>query len=130
MNKAEVINGRDVRVIIDGKQFLQAENAEIYTVRDIHKVRTCFCNDDIAFVKGKRQYKLNLTGLRIKQPFKSLNLYDLDNFTVVIFYDNMKITLSGCIWSDIVSAADKEKYRERISIQALKMETEEVEKTE
>lgn len=126
LKEIEVISGRDVNISIDNKQFLQAESAEIRTLSDIHNVRACFCNDDIAHVKGRKEYKVTFTGLKFKQPFENCNFYDLDNFTMVIAYDNMTITLKGCMWSDFLAAADKSKFREKVSITALTMDTEEV----
>lgn len=127
MREIQAISGRDVKISIDGKQILQAESAEIRVVSDIHKVRTCFCNDDNTHIRGKKEYKAVFTGLKFKKPFENFNFYDLDNFTTVIAYENVKITLKGCIWSDLLISANKAGFRERIGITALRMNLEETE---
>lgn len=126
LKEIEVISGRDVNISIDSRQLLQAESVEIQALSNIHNVRACFCNDDVAHIKGKREYKVTFTGLKFKQPFENCNFYDLDNFTVVIAYDNMRITLKGCMWNDFLVTANKAKFREKISITALTINTEEV----
>ena len=126
MREIETINGRDVCVSIDGKQVFQAEKAEVSTICDIHSVRSCFCNDDIAHIRGKKVYKASLTALKFKKPFENFNFYDLDNFTLMLEFDGTKITLDGCMWNDIYSVADRERFKENIGLTALGMNVEEV----
>ena len=127
MKEIETINGRDVCISIDGKQVFQAEKVEINTLCDIHSVRSCVCNDDIAHIKGRKIYKASMTALKFKKPFENCNFYDLDNFTVTMEIDGAKITLTGCVWNEIFSSADKERFREKVSLTALRMNVEETE---
>ncbi len=115
--------GRDVAIIINGTDFLQAERAELRKTSELHGIRACFCSDDAARVRGRSEYKLNLRGLRLKAPFENLNIYDLDDFEVRIRIDDTWFELSGCMWDDFTATADQTKFREYISITALTMHT-------
>ncbi len=121
----EVICGRDVTILIDGKKLLQAESVEIRKKSDIHAVRSCFVSDDVALLRTRSSYKATLKGLRFKKPFENCSFADLDNFTLELETDGKKIILIGCMWDDFFAAADKKLFREQISISALRMKTEE-----
>ena len=116
--------GRDVCIRINGKKLLQAESAELIRASRLHRIRSCFCNDDAALIEGKREYKLHLTGIRFEAPFENCNFYDLDNFTVQVEFGDVSVRLEGCLWDDFKAVADKERFREHISISALRMKTE------
>ncbi len=103
---------------------MQAENIEIRKKSEIHRVRSCFRNDDAAQIHGHCTYKAVMTGLRFKSPFENCNFADLDNFTLRVAIDNMVYILKGCLWDDFYAAADKRQFREHISVTALIMETE------
>ncbi len=124
MNRIRALCGRDVIISINGKRLLQAESAELRNISELHRIRSCFCSDDIAHTAGRREYKLNLVGIRFRQPFENCNFYDLDNFTVTIELDGLRITLEGCMWDDFKAVAKSESFREHISITALRMRTE------
>lgn len=126
MEKFKSISGRDVCVYINGRQLLQAENAEVREISQLHKVRTCFLNSDLAHIKTKPEYKLILSNMKFRQPFENLNFHDLDNFMVVLTFDDTRITLSNCFWNDFNLTADKEKFRECITLTALDMEVENI----
>ena len=121
----EVICGRDVTVMIDGKKLLQVESVEVRKKSDLHAIRSCFVSDDIALIRTRSSYKATLKGLRFKKPFENCSFADLDHFTMEIEADGKKIILSGCMWDDFYAAADKKLFREQISVTALKMKTEE-----
>ena len=125
MNENRVLCGRDVRIIIDGRPLLQAEQAELRITRELHRVRSCFYNEDMARIEGRREYKLHLTGIRFCRPFENCNFYDMDHFTVGLHIDGSAIILEDCWWDDFRTAADKERFREHITIAALRMKTEE-----
>lgn len=127
MREFEILCGRDVCVSINGNPLFQAESVEVRTLSDIHCVRSCFKNQDIALIRGKKEYKATLTALKFKKPFENCNFYDLDNFTVAFETDGTKIVLKGCVWSDFLSAANRESFREKLSITALDMKVEETE---
>ena len=126
MDKKILVSGRDVCISINGRRLLQAESAILHRISDIHRVRTCFYSGDVAHIEGRREYKLNLVGVRFRQPFENCNYYDLDYFSAEVEIDGMKIILEGCLWDDFKAVADRESFREHISITALKMRTEEV----
>lgn len=126
MKEDEILCGRDVTIRIDGKKLLQAESAEIRRLSEIHAVRSCFVSDDMAHIRRKSSYKVNLTGIRFKKPFENMSFADLDNFMMEMELDGMKITLCGCMWDDFLAAADRNKFREHISAAALRMKTEEI----
>lgn len=126
MQEINIINGRDINILIDGKILFQAESVEIRNTADIHKVRSCFKGDDIVHIKNKNEYKITLINLKFKKPFENCNFYDLDNFTVTVRYDDTRINFENCIWSDFLITTDKNKFRERVYITALKMNMEEV----
>ena len=121
----ELICGRDVAVFIDRQQVLQAESAVLKVTVQHHKVRSCFCCEDIAAVEKSRSIKLHLTGIRLKRPYENCNFFDLDHFTVRGFIDGICYVLEGCFWDDFHALADKEKFREHISISALRIRKEE-----
>ena len=125
MRETEILAGRDVCIYIDGNRLLQAESANLRQSTEIHRVRTCFYSGDVAHLEGRREYKLNLTGVRMRRPFENCNFYDLDNFTVMLRLDGLKITLEGCRWDDFSAVAEKDRFREHISITALDMKREE-----
>ncbi len=125
--RADVICGRDAVIYIDGKRLMQADKAEIRRSSQLHAVRTVFCSDDNAHVRIRKTYKATLEGLRFLKPFENLSFADLDNFTMTMEIDGKTIRLSGCMWDDFLAAADKKLFRERISILAMNMETEEEE---
>lgn len=124
MEERTVLCGRDVCIYINGQRLLQAESAELRKRSDLHRVRACFCSGDVAHVEGRREYKLNLVGVRFCRPFENCNFYDLDNFTVELELDGLRMILEGCMFDDFRAAADKELFREHISITALNMTTE------
>ena len=121
----ELVCGRDVDITIDGKRLLQAEKAELKNISELHRVRSCFCGDDMGYAVRRREYKLSLTGVRFRKPFENCNFYDLDNFTVELLLDGENIILEGCMWDDYMWTADKAQFREHISISALRMRKEE-----
>lgn len=125
MSTTEIISGRDVEIVIDGKTLLQAEKIEIRRSCELHAVRSVFVADDIARIRQRQSYKANITGVRFRQPFENLSFADLDNFTMSTEIDGKTITLTGCMWDDFLAAADRAKFREHISVTALGMETEE-----
>lgn len=127
MDDNRTLCGRDVFISINGRRLLQAESAELRKTSELHRIRSCFCNDNTALIEGKREYKLCLTGIRFEAPFENCNFYDLDHFTVRISFGDVLIRLEGCLWDDFRAVADKEKFREHISISALRMITEEQE---
>ena len=118
--------GRDVNITIDGKPLLQAESAQVRRIGELHAVRSCFVSEDIAIIRSREHYKASFVGIRFRKPFENLNLADLDNFTMVIELDGRRVTLSGCMWDDFLAAADREKFREHMSITALRMNVEEI----
>ena len=120
----ELVCGRDVLIVIDGRRLLQAEKAELRRISELHRVRSCFCSEDVAHIEGRPEYKLNLTGVRFRQPFTNYNFYDLDNFTVSFQLDGEAFLLHGCMWDDFRWVTDKAEFREHISIAALKMRRE------
>ena len=126
MKELKTICGRDVRIFINGRQLLQAENAEVREFMHIHKIRTCFSNSDFAHIKGRSEYKAIFSNLIFIRPFENCNFHDLENFTVGIEFDDTKITLSNCLWNDFALTADKEKFREHITLTALDMEVENI----
>ncbi len=125
MTTRETLCGRDVCIAINGRQLLQAESAQLWQSAEVHRVRTCFFNGDVAHLEGKTEYKLNLVGVRFRRPFENCNFYDLDQFSVELVMDGLKMTLGGCRWDDFRAVADPDKFREHISIVALTMNTEE-----
>ena len=126
MSSAELISARNVRIKIDGAALFQAESLEIRRLCELHPVRSVFVGDDIAHIRKNSRYKANLCGLRFRQPYENISFADLDNFTLTAELDGKRIILSGCMWDDFLAAADREKFRERISVTALSMETEDV----
>lgn len=126
MSSTEIISARNVGIRIDGVLLLQAESLEIRRSCELHPVRSVFVSDDIAFIRRNRRIKINLVGLRFRQPFENMNFADLDDFTMTVETEGRRIVLSGCMWDDFLAAADKEKFRERISVIALSMETEDL----
>ncbi len=126
MDDFRTLCGRDVSITINGRRLLQAESAELRKKTELHRVRSCFCSNDLALIEGKREYKLNLVGIRFEAPFENCNFFDLDQFTVKVVFGNIEVTLEGCLWDDFKAAADKERFREHISISALRMRTEEI----
>lgn len=124
MEEKDIVCGRDVDIIIDGKRLLQAERAELRRTAELHRVRSCFCSEDRAHIECGRGYKLNLTGVRFRRPFENCNFYDLDNFTVRVELDGEAVVLEGCVWDDHLWTADKNQMREHISIVALRAERE------
>lgn len=123
----EIICGRDVEITIDHKKLLQAESVEISRSSKLHAVRSCFVDEDIALIRGRTVCKANISGLRFRKPFENLSFADLDNFTMEMNIGDKKIILHGCMWDDFIAAADREKFRERISVVARSMETEDIE---
>jgi len=126
LEKLVSISGRDVCVYINDRQLLQAESAQVKEISQIHRVRTCFYDSDIAHIRTKPEYKLILSNMQFHQPFENFNFHDLDDFTVVLTFGNTRITLSRCFWNDFHLTADKEKFREFITLTALDMEVENI----
>lgn len=125
MEENTALSGRDVSILINGRPLLQAESVLLRSSTLLHSVRSCFNSSDIAHIKGKREYKLNLTGIRFRRPFENCNFCDLDNFTVEVVLEGLHLTLRNCLWDDFQAAADKNRFREHISITALTLEKEE-----
>lgn len=125
MFEKDLLCGRDVDITIDGRKLLQAEKAELKVTSELYRVRSCFCSEDKGYAERRREHKLSLTGVRFRQPFENCNFYDLDNFTVTLQLDGQTITLEGCMWEDYMWTAEKERFREHISIIALRMRREE-----
>lgn len=124
MDEKELVCGRDVVITIDGKKLLQAEKAELRRRSELHRVRCCFSSEDAAHIENRAEYKLNLTGVRFRQPFENCNFYDLDNFAAVVQIGSETIYLDGCEWDDYRWMADRSQFREHISIAALRMRRE------
>lgn len=124
MEERMVLSGRDVDIAINGQPLLQAEKAELQKRSELHRIRACFRSENAGLVEGKREYKLNLVGVRFCRPFENCNFYDLDHFTVVLRLDGLKITLEGCLFDDFRAVADQNSFREHISMTALRMTTE------
>ena len=55
MNRIRALCGRDVVISINGRKLLQAESAELRNISEMHRIRSCFCSDDVAYVAGKRE---------------------------------------------------------------------------
>ena len=108
MSSTEIISARNVSIRIDGVLLLQAESLEIRRSCELHPVRSVFVSDDIAFIRRNRRIKINLVGLRFRQPFENMNFADLDDFTMTVETEGRRIVLSGCMWDDFLAAADKE----------------------
>ena len=125
MTENRALSGRDAVVYIDGRRSFQTEKAVLRVKNRIHRVRSCFCGDDAAFVTTGREYCLELTNVRFLQPFENCNFYDLDNFTVTLVLDGKSIVLTGCVWDDFEWNTDSGRFREKVSITALRMRTEE-----
>ncbi len=125
MNGKTALCGRDAVIYIDGKRLMQAEKAELRIIRELHRVRSCFQGENAALASGRKEYKLNLTGVRFSAPFENCNYYDTDNFTAELVLDDERIVLEGCRWDELSALAEKEKLREHISILALRLRKEE-----
>ena len=125
VSRVMTVSGRDVSVEIDGKKLLQAESAELRQSVALHRIRTCFCSDDKAYMKGRKDYKLHLVGVRFLQPFENCNFADIDDFEVTVTLDGFVYRLKHCCWDDYAFVINKERMREHISVVALAMETEE-----
>ncbi len=67
-----------------------------------------------------------MTGLSFKKPFENCCFADLDNFTMTVEIDKKRYTLKNCMWDDFYAAADREKFREHISVAAMDMESEDI----
>lgn len=89
-------------------------------------MRSCFVSEDIAHIRKSGSYKANMMGLRFKKPFENCFFADLDNFTLSVHIDGKAYTLTGCMWDDFYAAADREKFREYISVIAMDMRTEDI----
>ncbi len=124
MNEITALCGRDAVINIDGRHFMQAEKAELRCSRELHSVRSCFQSEDAALASGRTGYKLNLTGVRFRQPFENCNFYDMDNFTAELVLDGERTVLEGCRWDELSAVAEKDRLREHISILALRMRRE------
>ncbi len=124
MEEKELVCGRDVVIFIDGKKLLQAEKAELRRRSELHRVRCCFSSEDAAHIESRAEYKLNLTGVRFRQPFENCNFFDLDNFAVSVQLGKEAIRLEGCEWDDYRWMTDRAQFREHISIAALRMRRE------
>ena len=124
MNEKTALCGRDAVIYIDGKRFMQAEKAELRCSRELHRVRSCFQSGNAALAAGRTEYKLNLTGVRFRQPFENCNFFDMDNFTAELVLDGERTVLEGCRWDELSALAEKERLREHISILALRMRKE------
>ncbi len=122
LQELTAVCGRDVRICINGSPFLQAEKAEIRQSVRLHPIRSCFCNEDMAVVKTASGYKAVLTNLCFLRPFENCNFHDLDNFTVTLQWDDQQISLLHCFWNEFALTADKERFRESITLTALQME--------
>ena len=116
-----LICGRDAAVYINGRKLLQAEKAELRRTAELHRVRSCFCSGDVAHIEGRSEYKLSLISVSFLRPFENCNYYDLDNFSVRVVFGDDAFALEGCMWDDFLAAADREQFREHISISALTM---------
>ncbi len=128
MEEMTALCGRDVVIYINGKKLLQAESAQLRRSTTLHRVRTCFYSGDVAHLAGRREYKLNLIGVRFRQPFENCNFYDLDQFVTELSIDGECVRLEGCMWDDFNAVANKESFREHISIVATDMkEVEQIE---
>lgn len=123
-DEQQIICGRDVCIFIDGNQLLQAESIEIRKKSELHRIRSCFMNEDAAHLRKNIGYKAVITGISFKRPFESCSFADLDNFTLRVNIDGKSYILTGCMWDDFYIAADKERFREHISVMALRMRTE------
>ncbi len=99
---------------------------EIRKKSEIHNIRSCFFGDDIAHIRRRCSYKATMTGLEFKKPFECCCFADLDNFTMTVEIDRKRYTLKNCIWDDFYAAADREKFREHISVIAMDMESEDI----
>ncbi len=123
MKEISVINAYNVSVSFNGNHIFHAENMNIKITSTIHRVRSCFHNEDIKHIKTVNKYTASFTGLVFSKPVEQYNFYDLDDFTTEIKYNGKIITLKGCMWSDFSIASDKARLRENVSIDALSMET-------
>ncbi len=126
MEERRALCGRDVKIFLDGRPLLQAETAGLRKTAQLHAIRSCFCGEDVAHLEGRREYKLNLTGVRFLAPFENCNFYDMDHFTVRVVMGDVAVVLENCVFDDFEAAADKERFREHISMTALRMRTEAV----
>ena len=124
MEERTVLSGRDVDIFINGQPLLQAERAQLHKRTELHRVRACFMSENAGLVEGKREYKLNLVGVRFCRPFENCNFYDLYHFTVEVRLDRLRITLEDCLFDDFQAVADQNSFREHISITALRLTTE------
>ena len=84
MEELKTLCGRDVKIFINGRQLLQAENAEVREIVHIHKIRSCFLNSDFAHLKGKPEYKAIFFIFYFINPFDNFNFHYIENFTFYI----------------------------------------------
>lgn len=99
---------------------------EIRKKSEIHNVRSCFVGEDIAHIRKRCVYKAVMTGICFKKPFENCCFADLDNFTMTVKIDKKRYILGNCMWDDFYAAADREKFREHISVIAMNMRTEDI----
>jgi len=125
LGENRILCARDVAVRINHRPLLQAENAELRISKALHSVRSCFCSEDIAHIRGNTEIKLHLTNVRFQQPFENCNFYDLDNFVTEIGIEGITYVLEGCWWDDFKAVAKSGSFREYISITALRVRKEE-----
>ena len=119
-----ILCGRDVCIYIDGKLLIQAESLEIRKRSEIHSIRCCFMSEDAGHIRKNIAYKAVINGITFKRPFENCGFSDLDNFTLRAEADGKSYILTGCMWDDFFIAADKERFREHISVIALRLRTE------
>ena len=122
----QIVCGRDVCIYIDNRIIMQAESLEIRKKSEIHCVRSCFNSEDMCHIRKNSIYKAAITGIVFKKPFEYCGFADMDNFTLKADIDGKRYILYGCMWDDFYIAADKEKFREHISIIAMRLKTEDI----
>ena len=88
------------------------------------KALRCFMSEDAGHIRKNIAYKAVINGITFKRPFENCGFSDLDNFTLRAEADGKSYILTGCMWDDFFIAADKERFREHISVIALRLRTE------
>ena len=98
----------DIYLEIDGKKVAVVQSYKVTATRDSKAISAFGQAEPVATIRGENQYTLELTRLYATDEAISdgINLFDLEDFSLVVCKPGRNVIYGGCQWSKLEESAE------------------------
>lgn len=98
--------GRDIRLEVDGKTLAAVQQYRVKANRGVKLIRAIGSKAPLGMAMGEPMYELELTKVVLSKEMDPMDLYALEDFSVMIVKPDCRIVYSGCQWVELEEVLD------------------------